>query len=133
MSSCDTEQFTCDDGNCVPLAGRCDSVTDCDDVSDEKNCQLVSLDVNKYLKEKPPTPVNSSKFPVNVTITIKSVLDIQEVGSVLKLLFNLDLTWFDNRLQFYNLKSDERMNSLTQEDQQIYGPQQFSLKILKNS
>ena len=119
VSSCDPEQFTCDDGNCVPLAGRCDSVADCDDVSDEKNCKLVSLDANKYLKDKPPTPVESDKFPVNVTIDIMSVLDIQEVGSVLKLLFILDLTWFDNRLQFYNLKADESMNSLTQEDQQI--------------
>ena len=119
VSSCDPEQFTCDDGNCVPLAGRCDSVADCDDVSDEKNCQLVSLDANKYLKDKTPTPVESNKFPVNVTIEIKSVLDIQEVGSVLKLLFILDLTWFDNRLQFYNLKADESMNTLTKEDQQI--------------
>merc|ERR1711970_1363876 len=87
VSSCDPEQFTCDDGNCVPLAGRCDSVADCDDVSDEKNCQLVSMDANKYLKDKNPTPVESNKFPVNVTIDIMSVLDIQEVGSVLKLLF----------------------------------------------
>ena len=77
------------------------------------------MDTNKYLKDKNPTPVESNKFPVNITIDIMSVLDIQEVGSVLKLLFILDLTWFDNRLQFYNLKADESMNSLTQEDQQI--------------
>ena len=85
VSSCNTDQFTCDNGNCVPLTGRCDSVANCDDVSDEKNCQLVSLDENKYLKDKPPAPFNSSKFPVNVSIDIVSVLDIQEVGSVLKL------------------------------------------------
>ena len=119
MSTCDADQFTCDDGNCVQLDLQCDSVGHCEDVSDEKNCQLVSLDANKYLKGKPPTPTDSNKFPVNVSIDIMSVLDIQEVGSVLKLLFVLDLTWFDNRLQFYNLKADESMNSLTKEDQQV--------------
>ena len=35
----------------------------------------------------------------------------------LKLLFVLDLAWFDNRLQFYNLKYDDNMNTLTPEDQ----------------
>ena len=117
QSNCDKDQFTCDDGSCISLDLRCDSVEHCDDVSDEKNCKLVSLDPNKYLIDKPPKPLSSGKFSVNVSIDIMSILDIQEVGSILKLLFVLDLTWFDNRLQFYNLKMDENMNTMTSDDQ----------------
>ena len=118
VSTCRDDQFTCDDGACVPLSTRCDSIGDCEDVSDEKQCKLVSMDKNKYLKDRPPTPIFTDKFQVNVSIDIRSVLDIQEVKMVLKLLFILDLSWFDNRLQFYNLKDDDNMNTLTYEDQE---------------
>ena len=96
----------------------CDSIGDCDDVSDEKNCNLVSLDERKYLKERPPTPKLTEKFAVNASIDIRSVLNINEVGMVLKLLFFLELSWFDDRLQFYNLKLDDNMHTLTSNDQQ---------------
>ena len=118
VSNCREDQFTCDDGSCVPMLGRCDSIGHCEDVSDEKQCKLVNIDKNKYLKDRPPTPLNTDKFQVNVSINIRSVLDIQEVGMVLKLLFNLDLSWFDNRLQFYNLKDDDNMNTLSKIDQE---------------
>ena len=38
---------------------------DCDDVSDEKNCKIVALDPEKYLKSKPP-PSGGKKLPVTV-------------------------------------------------------------------
>ena len=40
---------------------------DCDDVSDEKNCQTVSVDEEKYLNSKPP-PSESSSKKLSVTI-----------------------------------------------------------------
>ena len=55
----------------------------------------------------------TDKVPVNASIDIRSVLNINEVGMVLKLLFVLELSWFDDRLQFYNLKHDDNMNTLT--------------------
>ena len=36
---------------------------DCDDVSDEKNCNTIAIDPEKYLKSKPP-PSAGSKLPV---------------------------------------------------------------------
>jgi len=38
---------------------------DCDDVSDEKNCKIVALDPEKYLKSKPP-PSGGKKLPVTL-------------------------------------------------------------------
>ena len=40
-------------------------VKECDDVSDEKNCKIVALDPEKYLKSKPP-PSGGEKLPVTL-------------------------------------------------------------------
>ena len=45
------------------------------------------------------------------------VQDIQEVGQFLELKFRLSLNWKDARVQFYNLKHDEAMNSLSLDEQ----------------
>ena len=38
---------------------------DCDDVSDEKNCQTIAIDPEKYLKSKPPPSLKEgSKLPI---------------------------------------------------------------------
>ena len=35
---CTSDQFTCANGQCVPMAARCDGNIDCTDGSDESNC-----------------------------------------------------------------------------------------------
>ena len=45
------------------------------------------------------------------------VQDIQEVAQYLKLKFKISLQWMDARVSFYNIKSDENMNSLSMEEQ----------------
>ena len=40
---------------------------DCDDVSDEKNCRIVYIDQEKYLKSKPPPSTESdAKLPIRL-------------------------------------------------------------------
>ena len=45
------------------------------------------------------------------------VLDIQEVAQYMELKFKIMLQWVDARVLFYNLKTDEKMNSLPLEEQ----------------
>ena len=45
------------------------------------------------------------------------VQDIQEVAQYLKLKFKISLQWMDARVNFYNIKTDENMNSLSLEEQ----------------
>ncbi|KAM7439112.1 Low-density lipoprotein receptor-related protein 6 [Porites harrisoni] len=36
--TCDPEQFTCSNGQCIPQGWICDDSEDCNDGSDEQNC-----------------------------------------------------------------------------------------------
>ena len=44
LTSCKIGQFSCDNGQCIDIVNRCDGVPHCDDLSDEKSCQLVNID-----------------------------------------------------------------------------------------
>ena len=76
LTACNEEQFTCDDGTCINMIGRCNRKADCkvtnasgkisryllcicQDISDEKNCKLISFDPLKYMKDNPPEPLGS--------------------------------------------------------------------------
>ena len=37
---CRTTEFSCDDGQCIPIVLRCNDVINCRDSSDEKNCNV---------------------------------------------------------------------------------------------
>ena len=120
LSACHADQFTCNDGTCIPHDFRCDNKQDCKDVSDEKQCQIVSLDEEKYLKDKTPPPLEKGKrLPVNLSMNIFNILGIQEVQNMISLKFDLRAAWFDARLNFYNLKTNPQMNTLISAESQI--------------
>ena len=48
---------------------------------------------------------------------IMVVQDIQEVSQYLKLKFKISLQWMDARVLFYNIKTEENMNSLSINEQ----------------
>ena len=49
FTSCTYGQFTCSNGQCINIAQKCDQTEDCQDFSDEENCQIV--DMNKRYKK----------------------------------------------------------------------------------
>ena len=64
----------------MDIERRCDQTEDCQDGSDEKNCRIVKLDTDKYLKDKHPTDGVGDKVSVEVDLEISRVLKIDEVG-----------------------------------------------------
>ena len=51
LTKCLEDEFTCDDGSCVPIENRCDLKQDCEDNSDEKLCQKVVIDGELFFKQ----------------------------------------------------------------------------------
>ena len=41
LSDCHPNKFTCDSGHCIELEKKCDGIVDCEDSSDELNCEFL--------------------------------------------------------------------------------------------
>ena len=81
-------------------------------------------DPQRYLKGKtPPGPTEGETLPVEISCEIWAILDIQEVAQLTKIQFQLSLQWYDGRLQYFNLKDDQTMNTVVfEETQKIWVP-----------
>ena len=117
LTSCKVGQFSCNNGQCIDIVNRCDGAAHCQDLSDEKSCRLVNIDPEKYLKGKTP-PSETETLPLEVSSQVWKILEIKEVGQLTKVQFELSLKWYDSRLEYYNLKDNEKMNSLLFEEKQ---------------
>ena len=104
--------FTCDDGDCIPLEQRCDHLFDCQDQSDEHDCNFVTFNQGSYLKNYPPMSRQSkTKIQVKVIISDISAIDELQMGFQAKLV--VFMTWRDSRLTYFNLiDNDENLVSL---------------------
>ena len=127
ITHCKEDQFTCFTGECVSMDLRCNRITDCPDSSDEKGCGILKIDKSTYIKEYPPIAVDANyepiKLPVNVSIDIKKILDIDEIEGIFRVAFDLHTVWVDKRLRYMNLKESENLNTLTEsEKQDIWTP-----------
>ena len=118
LTTCTKEEYTCDNGKCIPSDNRCDQARNCDDGSDEENCQLVQMRKNYNKKLAPLAWDQKVVYPVsiNVSVILEKVLQISESDQEYDLKFTLILEWYDNRLNYYNLKYDQFSNALSNED-----------------
>ena len=80
LTHCEEDQFTCDLGTCVQMEKRCDQQDDCEDQSDEKDCRIVHVDIDRYLRDKPPPKIDEEALvTVEVDVDITRILLIDEV------------------------------------------------------
>ncbi|XP_076059662.1 uncharacterized protein LOC143036299 [Oratosquilla oratoria] len=111
LSSCVRDQFTCRDGSCIPRIQRCDQRPDCFDESDEQECQLVYTPTGYHHSLPPPSAVPGTPLPVGLKIRIVS-LSLSDKTSNLEVTYHLNMTWFDLRLSYHNLKAESRLNQV---------------------
>ncbi|XP_042221874.1 uncharacterized protein LOC121866320 [Homarus americanus] len=121
LTTCNSQQFTCGDGTCLPMAQRCNFQTDCHDETDEENCRTVVFPPS-YKKNIPP-PHSPGPLPVQIQISVLA-LDINTVDMQLTLDMLVRLQWADPRLLYHNLKVDNVLNTLTLQDLlRLWSPQ----------
>ena len=129
LSHCDEDSFTCNSGICTNLTTACDQFHDCDDKSDEMPdiCMVLQDVSGTYIASQPPAS-KSETLEVLVDFEIMRILEIKELEEMFTIKFELSLTWFDDRLTFWNLRNLTDRNVLTKSDTEtIWVPRvQFS-------
>ena len=83
---------------------RCDEKYDCNDKSDERNCDKVVIDEKEYNKAVPPY-IEGQIVMINVSIYLLNVNKL-ELPSLFDVKFRLELTWYDHRLEFEHLQNE---------------------------
>ena len=130
LSSCNDEEFTCWNGECVPMEERCDQVFDCSDQSDERDCKMLVLE-ESYQTSVPPLLRSSAEngtrvvHPVEVKVNLQliDVLGVKEKENQIEVRILTTLKWFDHRAKYHNLKRDNYQNSLRKEDvKRVWNP-----------
>ncbi|XP_053641290.2 uncharacterized protein [Cherax quadricarinatus] len=111
LSSCMNSEFTCKDGSCIPRLQRCDRRPDCQDESDEQECLLVERPLGYHHNLPPPSRVSGTPLPVSLKLKLVS-LSLSDRDSYLEVTYHLNLTWWDLRLRFNNLKNASRLNQV---------------------
>ncbi|XP_063860220.1 uncharacterized protein LOC135100807 isoform X2 [Scylla paramamosain] len=104
LSACSSEQFPCDNGQCVAQDRRCDQVSDCYDESDEQNCLVISVP-DEYQKRVTPPPTSEGALTLLFSLEITSVRNFDLVGFKIGLDMILRVEWKDIRLDFFNLRN----------------------------
>lgn len=114
LTPCENGSYTCNDATCIPIENRCDLKYDCQDHSDEEDCDLITKPAN-YKLDLPPRPNNKAKspiLPVALQITIETAT-IETTKMTMQLTYELKMLWYDNRLTFLNLKTNDSLNKVT--------------------
>ena len=73
------KQFTCWNGDCLSLEKRCDERSDCNDRSDEFNCQQIRFEKDVYRKTHvPKNPRDERPLEVEVSFDVIDIVEINE-------------------------------------------------------
>ena len=114
-------EFTCNNGQCVSMAKRCDQLPDCDDGSDEEGCRLFILAKGYNKVISPFAKENETIVPVSINVSLKllQVMGIDERENSIDLQFEILLEWRDQRITYNNLKKEIFLNALTNEKIQM--------------
>ena len=119
LTGCSEEQFTCDDGSCVPMMDRCNGKRDCSDETDEAECKafVQSLGYNRFVV--PPPSENETKHVVYFSFEIQDIIEINEKDGFVQCKILIIRQWFDRKVTFQNLKNETGLNIIDPEDRRL--------------
>ena len=87
LSTCNDDEFTCNDGHCIELNQRCDLKAQCPDQSDENDCNKLRLP-DDYMANLPPAGILDA-LNVNLSLTIERFSEVKKISNYLTTWKNL--------------------------------------------
>ena len=121
LSACKTDEYTCNDGQCVKMEERCNQMSNCKDDSDEMDCKVLVLKAG-YNKRVPPVGKAGKEVKtmrevlVMTSLTLHKVVAIHQEDHSIEFQFKITLEWKENRASYHNLKLDSDFNALSEEE-----------------
>ena len=111
---------------------RCDQIMDCIDESDEDNCKMIEFKDN-YNKKVPPFTIEKKDHTlipakIRVSTQLMNVLAISEFSHTIDLKIGITLRWYENRVLYHNLKTQEALNVLN--DEEVLASIQMAIEIV---
>ena len=103
LNACKDDQFNCDDGSCIDILEICDGKINCYDTSDENQCTLIKKE-STYTRQISPQNNSTKKDSIDISIDLLNIYKINEVEGTIWIKINITATWFDYRLEFFNLQ-----------------------------
>ena len=113
FTQCYPDRFTCDSGHCIPLKDRCSIDYNCQDYSDEKNCQKTQIN-DDYIKELLPVSETQEPCIIYINMSINSFTEISTKHVKFTTDFYLNLRWHDLRISLWDLDHNYIKNRMTQ-------------------
>ncbi|XP_053633497.2 uncharacterized protein [Cherax quadricarinatus] len=110
LTVCKQEEFTCNDGWCIPLSSRCNGVNDCGDDSDELCSVLLPLP-SSYRADRSPLP----RTPLALTAKLVRVHHVDVVNNHITAWLQLNTQWRDGRVLLSQLSETSLDNILPEE------------------
>ena len=116
--------FCCDDGSCSVQSDQvCDSSPDCQDRTDEIKCSLLLPLPSSYNRDLPPAPsLDLGLLQINVTFSVLKIFEISQDQFYFDLLYQVELTWWDQNFAWQFLKADPAANRLNEKSAGIWVP-----------
>ena len=115
FSQCHPGKFSCDSGQCIPLEERCNIELNCEDRTDELNCAGIKTG-NGYKKGKIPVSVTDEPTVIYINVSILAFPSISTKDVRFSSDYYLNLRWYDERLDLWDLNHDFYKNSLNMEE-----------------
>ena len=115
FSTCLPNKYTCNSGYCIPLYQKCNTELNCEDESDEQNCNYLWLG-DSYSNEILPLNKNSNPLIVYINASVFAFPSIDTMNLKFTTDFYLNLRWNDRRLSFRDLNNRTALNTLDMTD-----------------
>lgn len=130
LSPCDSQHFMCRSGECIAHTHRCNMRYECDDGSDEDDCDIVNLR-RGYRRHLTPPGLGGAPLMVTPAVTLTRIMAVDERDMTVTAEFQVKLTWLDDRLSFSHLASTDKGAVLSDEDVKKIWLPEYRLNNLK--